>query len=196
MRRKIFFHTGIPRQGGELLSRRLDRVAWVLLGALLALAVEVFWIYAAGVTVVVPAGEVLAAAREAEARVAPLWPRVRQHMLQQLRPLVEQEVAQIVDQVTIEVGGLTVRLPPTLKGQLTADLSRLVFRELSEQLATKIRLNQLLSPALAKAVLSQPWDFHLAVRTGPVAIPVTVKLEPVSPPLRVPLLHELITSRR
>ncbi|MCY0898290.1 MAG: hypothetical protein OWU33_05035 [Firmicutes bacterium] len=163
------------------LSRRLHRMAWALLGAAIVVGAEVVWIYGVGVTVSVPQGEVLALARGAITRLRPSWPRMREVALERLRPVIEDEVAQIVGQITIEIGGLKLPLPPNLKAQLTGDLTQLVFRELKQRVIPKVGLDEVLTPQLMRLALSQPLRVVLRVRTGPLTVPVTINMVPSSP---------------
>ncbi len=139
-------------------------------------AVEAVMIYAVGITTSVPKSQVGRVSTAVSSHLQTEWPAMRRTALNSMRPLMRREVNRMVSQVTIDVGGVRVTLPPDMRAQVAADINRLLESNLNTYFAKEFNPGQIISPALIREAMSKPLTVHLWIRALGVPMPVTIHL--------------------
>ncbi len=146
----------------------------MVVGALSVLALQSLLIYGMGIHIVVSRTQAYGITRTLALHLREEWPSLRGPVLKAARPVVAQEVTRMVGAVTVDVGGVRVRLPVSLQKQLAKDINRLLLSDLHHYWSTRFNPNRLLTPQVVNQILARPLVLHAWVRAGIVPIPVTL----------------------
>lgn len=104
------------------------------------------------------------------------WPRMRQAALTSLKPVIHHEVDRMVAEITVDVGGMRVRLPDALQAEIAQDINRLLAKNLNAYFQHQFNPAMIVTPQLVRQALNQPLTVHLWVRAWRVPVPVTIVL--------------------
>lgn len=133
-------------------------------------------IYGVGLNISVPQSQVGDISTAVSQHLKAEWPAMRETALKSMRPLMRREVDRMVSQVTIDVGGTRVALPPDMQRQVAADINQLLESNLNSYFRTQFNPGQIVTPALVKQAMAKPLTVHLWVKTWGIPLPVTIHL--------------------
>lgn len=145
-------------------------------GLLLALALESVWIYGIGLVIKIPASQAGPLSATLSRQLQREWPVMRTTALKNIKPLVKAQVASMVNQVTVDIGGVRVALPPSLRRQMAVDINRAISRNLDSYFSRHFNPGTLVSPALIRKALEQPIAMRVWVDLWRLPVPVDVRV--------------------
>ena len=147
----------------------------LLAGLVLAFALQAFWIYGIGLVIHIPAREAGPLSAALSRQLKREWPQMRATALKNIKPLVKSQVESMVNQVTVDIGGVRVVLPPSLRRQMAADIDRALSRNLDTYFSRQFDPGALISPKLIRQALQQPLSLKVWVDLWRLPVPVTVR---------------------
>ncbi|NMP21814.1 hypothetical protein [Sulfobacillus harzensis] len=151
--------------------------ASALAGAGLVLAVEAATIYGIGVQTTVPKSQAVAASHALANALDARWPSLEGPMMTTIRPIMRRQIGQIVGRTSIDIGGVPVRLPPSVRQVVADKMQQVLEANLSRYLRYRFRPSQFLTPRLVEKVLERPVKLRLWVNVGRIPIPVTIEMK-------------------
>lgn len=154
----------------------MNRWGSAVLGAAVLLAMEGALVYGAGLKTVVSKQEAVQSSHALTIELDHRWPAIQASMMANVRPIVRQEVAHVVNQTTINIGGIPVRLPADMRGLVADKLNQVLEKNLSQYMRNRFKPSLFLTPHLVAQVLAQPVTVHLWVEVWRIPIPVTVEV--------------------
>ncbi len=154
----------------------MNRWGSTALGAALVLAAEGALIYGAGLKTVVMKQQAVQASHAVAMELDRRWPTIQGAMMANVRPIVRQQVARMVNQTTINIGGIPVRLPVDMRGALAEKLNHVLQRNLSQYMRDRFKPSLFLTPDVVAKILKEPITMHLWVDVWRIPIPVTIEV--------------------
>jgi hypothetical protein len=151
-------------------------VRGLVAGLMLALALQAVWIYGIGMVITIPASQARPLSATLSRQLQREWPAVRATALKSIRPLVKAQVESMVNQVTVDIGGVRVALPPSLRQQMAMDINRAMSRNLDTYFSRHFNPGALISPELIQKALEQPMRLKVWVDVWRLPLPVTVQV--------------------
>ncbi len=156
--------------------RGATSVKGLIAGLLLALAIESLWVYGIGLVIRIPASQAGPLSVTLSRQLQRQWPAMRTTALKNIRPLVKAQVESMVNQVTVDIGGVRVVLPPSLQRQMAADINRAISRNLDAYFSSHFNPGTLISPSLIRKAMAQPIAMKVWVDVWRLPVPVTVRV--------------------
>lgn len=163
--------------------RKTAGLLYGLLGALTTVVGEAAVLTQTGVTVTVNAADVASqwavpVWRQAAAQHAPQWEAL---LRRRMKPLLDQEVSQVVGGLRVNLDGLSLTLPAGLRRQLTAKITPVVETTADTYIARQVRPARLVTPSTVAAIIRQTSLRPLVVRIWGLPVRVRIKLADKGP---------------
>lgn len=160
--------------------RKTAGLLYALLGALTTVVGEAAVLTQTGVTVTVNAADLASqwavpAWRQAAAQHAPQWEAL---MRRRIKPLIDQEVSEVVDGLRINLDGLSLSLPAALRRELSAKIAPVVATSADTYIGRQLRPARLVTPSAVAAIIRQTPLRPLVVRIWGLPVRVRVKFDP------------------
>lgn len=146
------------------------------IGALAVLAAEALLIYGIGVTITVPESQATAISMVVAQHLQQEWPQMRRTAFESIRPIMRRQVDNIVANITVDVGGARIVLPPSLRSQVAANINRVLVGNIRTYFMQQFNPAEVLTPALIRQALKKPLAVNIWVDLWRVPVPVTVHM--------------------
>ncbi|PSR23757.1 MAG: hypothetical protein C7B45_01705 [Sulfobacillus acidophilus] len=157
-----------------MLHHRWHMLVSAGMGVCATLALEAGLVYGIGVRVVMPQSQVSVISAAMSEHLQRALPTMRGTILASLKPLMRQQVRQMVAEITVDVGGVPVRLPYTFQTKIARHIDQLLASNLDQYLAHQFYPGPIVTPRLVQQALREPLMLHIWVRTWHIPVPVTI----------------------
>ncbi len=141
------------------------------------LAIEALLVYGVGLTITLPHSQADSVARTLSVHLQREWPQVQGPLLKSVEPILRQEVKGLVKQLTINIGGIRIALPPDVRNQVASQVDTALQASLADYFRHRFNPAQVMNPRLIRELLAQPVKLHLWVDVWRIPVPVTVQLQ-------------------
>lgn len=171
------WHVQKCKEGGGVYLRYAPLVLGIVMGSLGLAATEAAWLGVLGVTVHVNRREIgQDFAPIMNALISPMWPSLRKELKDDMRPLVDVQISQLMSHLRVSVDGVSFAIPKTAQESLKDRLLPMINQQMTVYLKRQFTPQRVVEPLVSHLVPRQP--VTITINLGPV--PLAVHIVPES----------------